>query len=51
MLPRLPGTKPVFIYIEFKAKHISFPLADSRLSLGQVSLEHLPEVAIQANPL
>ncbi|MCE9787839.1 hypothetical protein [Shewanella chilikensis] len=47
MLPRLPGTKPALIYIEFNAKRIRLTLADSRHSLGQVNLEPLPEVALQ----
>ncbi|MCE9792722.1 hypothetical protein LZ659_14030 [Shewanella indica] len=47
MLQLLSGTKPALIYIEFNAKRIRLTLADSRLSLGQVSLEPFPEVALQ----
>jgi rod shape-determining protein MreB len=47
MLSLLPGTKPALIYIEFNAKRIRLTLADSRHSLGQVSLEIIPEVAVQ----
>ncbi|MBO2661983.1 hypothetical protein [Shewanella algae] len=51
MLQLLSGTKPALIYIEFNAKRIRLTLADSRLSLGQVSLEPLPEVALQKSEI